>query len=120
MKKLGLIMFVMLFGVFGANAQETAKVKTIQVQTSAICGECKERIEDKLNYTKGIIYAELDLKTKIVEVKYKTKFLTATQIRLIIVSLGYNADNAKRNTEAYNKLPSCCKSGGSCDQIEEY
>jgi copper chaperone CopZ len=44
---------------------------TVQIKTSAQCGDCKERIEGKLNQTKGVIYAELNLETKVVEVKFK-------------------------------------------------
>ena len=31
----------------------------VKIQTSAQCGDCKERIESALNQTKGVIYAEL-------------------------------------------------------------
>ncbi len=114
MKKLGLLMVLFMLGTLSSHAQKPPKTKTIQIQTSAICGMCKDRIEDKLNYTKGIVFAELDLETKIVEVKFKTKYLTATQVRLIITSLGYDADDAKKNQEAYENLPGCCQKEGEC------
>ena len=95
-----------------ATAQSTVKVKTVKIQTSAICGMCKTRIEKKLNYTKGIVFAELDLETKELTVKFKTKFLTAESVRKVVSDLGYHADDTKRNKDAYANLPRCCQDGG--------
>lgn len=108
-----------LFFLFGATAmaQEKVggpKVQIIKIQTSAICEMCEERIENKLNYTKGVVYAELDLDTKVLTVKFKTKMITADQVRQIIADLGYDADDVKKNQEAHAKLPKCCRQAGEC------
>jgi len=54
MKTITLSLFFVLVStvIFGQ------KTITSQIQTSAQCGDCKERIEGKLNYTKGIKFAE--------------------------------------------------------------
>ena len=100
--------------MYYSNAQETVKKKTeiIVIQTSAECGKCKDRIENALNYTKGIVYAELDNETKKVTVKYKTAVLSDSQIKQKIAEIGYDADEVKAKEEAVNKLPTCCKPGG--------
>ena len=95
-------------------AKKAKKVKTITFLTSAICGECTERIEKALNYTKGIVFAELDEESKEVTVKYKTKLLTEAQVKAVVTNLGYDAADTKRNEEAFNKLPKCCQSPGHC------
>jgi len=46
------------------SQEKKSKFQTVIIQTSAECGDCKERIENGLNYTKGISFAELDLETK--------------------------------------------------------
>lgn len=84
----------------------------IKIQTSAECNECKVRLEDKLNYTKGVKFAELDLETKIIAVGYSEKKISVDEIKKIISELGYDADEVKANPEAYEKLPACCKVGG--------
>jgi len=84
----------------------------IKIQTSAECNDCKVRLEDKLNYTKGVKFAELDLETKIIVVGYSEKKITSDEIKKIISELGYDADDVKANPEAYEKLPACCKVGG--------
>jgi len=88
------------------------KAETIVIQTSAQCNDCKERIEGKLNYTKGVKFAELDLETKKVTVKYSPKKITLQKIKETIASVGYDADELKAKQEDVLKLPKCCQPGG--------
>ena len=109
---LGLILFV---GTSFAQDKKP-KTRTIEFKTTAICEACKERIEDELNYTKGIVFAELDLDTKIVQVKFKTKFMNEDRVKAIVANIGYNAGDTKRNEDAFNKLPKCCRIEGECKE----
>lgn len=86
--------------------------QTTSIQTNAQCGECKERIERELNFTKGIIFAELDLETKKVEVKYSSKKTSPEEIKKKIASIGYKADDVAPNKKAQEELPKCCQPGG--------
>ena len=66
------VLVVVLSGC--ATMKEGNPVKqVVAIQTNAQCGDCKERIEKEFNFTKGVIFADMDLKTKIVEVKYSSK-----------------------------------------------
>ena len=95
------------------NAQEKQpKIMEVTMQTSAECGDCKERIENKLNYTKGVIYSDLDVRTKKLTVKYKTSKITLDEIKTIVSNIGYTIDDVEANPEAVNKLPECCQPGG--------
>jgi copper chaperone CopZ len=85
---------------------------TIQIQTSAQCDDCKERIEGKLNYTKGIKFAELNDQTKIVTVKYDPKKIELLAIKQTIAKIGYDADEVKAAKEDVEKLPKCCQPNG--------
>ena len=85
---------------------------TVQIKTSAQCGDCKERIEGKLNQTKGVIYAELNLETKVVEVKFKESKTNKETLKGVIVGIGYDADDQKANLEAQKALPLCCQPNG--------
>ncbi len=107
MKAILLLSIALLFTGF-INAQ----TKTVVIQTSAECGSCKIRIEDKLNYTKGIKFAELNLKDKKVTVKYSAKKISSAQIKKVLSETGYDADNVKAIASAVDKLPACCKPGG--------
>ena len=107
---LSIVMVLFVFTSFSQNS----KTRTISFKTSAICEECKERIENELNYTKGIIFAELDLETKVLTVKYKTKVINEYQVKGLVARVGYDAGDVPRDDTAFNALPKCCKSEGFC------
>lgn len=86
--------------------------KEVKIKTSSECGMCKERIEGKLDYTKGIKNSNLDIDSKVLTVKYDPNKITVEQIKTIVVELGYDADDQKANTEAQQNLPKCCQPHG--------
>jgi copper chaperone CopZ len=83
----------------------------VSIQTNAQCGDCKVRIEEELNFTKGIVFADLDLETKKVEVKYNSKKTSPKEIKKKIASIGYSADEVSPNKKAQGELPKCCQPG---------
>ncbi len=95
-----------------AFGQKQKKVQQIDIQTSAECGSCKERLEGKLNYTSSIVFADLDVPSKVLTVKFKTKKISLEEIKKIVSELGYDADEMKANPTAYEALSQCCKVGG--------
>jgi periplasmic mercuric ion binding protein len=103
------ILLSTLFLNFGLQAQKTQEV---QIQTSAECGDCKQRIEDKLNYVGGIRFAELDVPSKVLTVKFQQAKISLTEIKKIISEIGYDADEIKAIPEAVQALPKCCQPGG--------
>ncbi len=106
-------MLVLLFVSNLAFSQKPAsKTETVVIMTSAECDECKERIEGSLNYTKGVKFAELDVNSRKLTVKFKNDVITLTEIKKQISNLGYNADEVLADPVAYEKLPACCKAGG--------
>jgi len=105
------IFLLTLFIIFSLTSfsQKKPKVQTELISTSSQCDACKERIEGKLNYTKGIKYAELDLETNKIEVKFSTKKITLLEIKQILNQLGYDANESKAKKEDVEKLPKCCQ-----------
>jgi mercuric ion binding protein len=114
MKNSILIMSLMMLVGLSSMTNQSTKTKTITFITTAVCGECKERIEEKLNYTKGVIFAELNLDNKMLTVKYKPEIITDVKIKEILANLGYSSDTVVRNHEAYLALPKCCRGAESC------
>lgn len=109
-------LFPLLLIFFATNIAwgQQAKTSTISFPTSAVCDECKERIETKLNYTKGVIYAELDVETKILTVKFKPTVISSQEIKEILASIGYSSDTVQRDSAAFEALPKCCKGTEIC------
>ena len=94
------------------SQEKKQKFETVTIQTSAECGDCKKRIEDGLNYTKGVSFAELDLETKKVTVKFNVTKISLVDVRKKINSIGYDADESKADQDAQKRLPTCCQPGG--------
>ena len=109
-----LLILSLAFSVAGFSQDKQAKTAVTKFKTSAVCGSCKERIEDKLNYSKGIVFAELDEDTKVLTVKYKTKVLNPEKIKYLVSQIGYDAGETPRDPDAFAKLPGCCQSEGHC------
>jgi mercuric ion binding protein len=108
-----IVLLLTLFTIGVARAQEKEqKFQTVVIQTSAECGDCKDRIEEALNYTKGVVFAELDLETKKVTVKFATKKISLQQVKDAISAIGYDADEVKAESKAQLSLPKCCQPNG--------
>lgn len=111
MKTIGIISLICLLN-FVAFGQAPAKTTTVVIQTSAQCGDCKERIEGALNLSKGIKSVELDMESKKVTVVYKNKKTNFDNICKVLNDTGYDADGHKAVPAAVQKLPKCCQPGG--------
>jgi len=94
---------------------QTDKFAEIKIKTSAICGMCKETIENNLAFEKGIKKSVLDVDSKIVTVTYNPEKITPEKIRLAISKVGYDEDDIPANAKAYKKLDGCCKKGAVCN-----
>ena len=92
--------------------QKKSTIDTAYIKTSALCGDCKERIESTLNYQKGVKFTELNLETKIATCVYKPSKVSLSELRLALVGVGYDADEMKADPEAVKLLPKCCQPGG--------
>ena len=91
------------------NVAKADDEKVVKIKTTAVCEMCKARIERTLGLSKGVKESNLDLKDKVVTVKYNPKKTTPEEIRATIVNTGYDADDALANQKAHDKLPNCCK-----------
>src|SRR5690554_8002875 len=93
-----------------ATAKDGEPVKrTAFIQTNAQCGDCKERMESVLNFESGIIYSDLNMEDKKMEVKYNSKKISLAEIKTIISNIGYDADEVQANKSGQSSLPACCQ-----------
>ena len=113
MKKI-LTLLAMIVAIQVSAQEEPVKVaggNQVKIQTSAICGMCKETLEYDLAFEKGVKEAILNLDDKVMTIVYNPKKTDLEKLRTRITKVGYNADDLKRDPEAYEKLPLCCKDG---------
>lgn len=112
MKNSLLFLLALVVSSYGFSQKATGKTETVVIMTSAECDECKERIEGSLNYTKGVKFAELDVESRKLTVKFKNDVISLEEIKKQISLLGYNADEVLADPTAFEKLPACCKPNG--------
>ena len=107
MKKVIITAIALIFSVAGK-----AQTDTVRIKTSAICQECKERIEHDLSFEKGVKSNVMNLDTKEVTVVYNSQKTDPEKIRVAITKIGYDADSLKAEAKAFKKLPECCRAPG--------
>ena len=102
--------FIAVFSILTINAW--AQKETVQIITSAECVAncCKDRIEEEMQFTKGVTAVNLNVESQVLTVTFKTKKNSVENIRKIISSIGYDADDVRANESAHNALPNCCQS----------
>lgn len=102
-----------MFATISMQAQDKKKkeknIETIEIQTSAVCGMCKERLEHDMAFEKGVKFVELNDETKVLTIKYKKGKNTKENLKKAVTKIGYDADEMPANLKAYNALPACCK-----------
>ena len=102
-------LIIILFSILTVTA--SAQKETVKILTSAPCIGmcCKDRIEQEMQFTKGVRAVDLDIESGILTVTFKTKKTDADKLRKAVSLIGYNADDVKANKKAHDKLPSCCQ-----------
>jgi copper chaperone CopZ len=98
-----------------ASAQEKKTVQTAVIKTKIHCDHCKacetcgQRFNQTLIREKGVQMVTLDEKAMTIKVTYNSKKTNIDAIKLAISKLGYDADDIKADTIAYEGLDGCCK-----------
>lgn len=83
-----------------------------KIQTSAECDKCKKAIEKAINRLDGVKSSSLEVESRIFTVKFKSEDISLDKIKSVINKTGYDADETKADSKAYDRLPDCCKVGG--------
>ena len=109
MFSLTILVTMVILLMSSSGYSQDKKNAEIKIKTSAVCGMCKDKIEQGLAYEKGIKDVSLDVETKIATVNYNPAKITPDQIRKAISKLGYDADEVLADKKAYDKLPKCCQ-----------
>ncbi|MGB0933438.1 MAG: heavy-metal-associated domain-containing protein [Lishizhenia sp.] len=100
------------FFSYSQKQDKPSKKAETTIKTDVQCGDCEGRIEGKLNYTKGIKFAEVNVKADEILVRYNARKITLSEIETLISELGYDANNTKAVVTKQKTLPLCCQPGG--------
>lgn len=92
-----------------AQSEKESKYQSITIKTSAICQQCKDRLEHDMAFEKGVKSVVLDLETKELTVTFKRGKNTKENLKKAVTKIGYDADELTAEAKAYDNLPACCK-----------
>ncbi len=107
------IRFLLLAGILSFGCRPSPKLETATIAAkSMVCGTCARTIEKAVYRVEGVREVNVDVKEKIVEVKFVPSQTNVETIEMAISDAGYDANNRKRNPDAYGKLDACCKIDG--------
>lgn len=96
-----------------ASAQKTNQKAVIK--TFLHCDHCKEcetcglKFKTEMLKINGVKMYELDDKAMTFTVYYNAKKTNLQNIKIAISKLGYDADDVKADSKAYESLDGCCK-----------
>jgi len=109
MKTLKTILIAVFAGVFSSAM---ASSDTLKIKSSVQCKQCKERIENKLSFAKGVIAVKVDIKQNEVMIIFNSEKTSTENLKKELTKIGYDADELPADKKAYDKLPKCCQKGG--------
>ena len=94
--------------LFGASVV-FAKDKTEKFLVNGKCEMCEKRIEMAALSVKGVSKAYWNKETKEISVILDDSKTDLHQVHMAIAKVGHDTQMHKATSEAYDKLPSCCK-----------
>jgi hypothetical protein len=84
------------------------KTETIKIKTSAVCGMCKDRIENGMAFEKGVKDVSLDVETKEATIRYNVKSTNPDELRItatIEVPAHKELNNRNNSCKAELQIP---------------
>ena len=90
------------------EGHDTIKVSTIEVKGMK-CTSCVAAVKRALTAVEGVESVQVDLEKKHAVVRYHPEDVQVAFLERAIADVGYNANKVKRNEDAYEQLPLCCK-----------
>ncbi len=85
---------------------------TVIKANSMVCGSCAKNVQKAVARVEGVKEVNVDIKTKTVQVSFLPAKTDVGMIESAITGAGYDANERKRDKEAYEKLDACCKIDG--------
>ena len=107
MKTKMLSLLALVFIAVTTVRAQTEKKETFKVAGN--CGMCETRIENAATSVDGVLSADWDKETKMIDVKLTSEKVEIHKIHMAIAKAGHDTKMHKASDEVYDKLPGCCK-----------
>ncbi len=111
MQKIFILLIVLDVGLIACQKSERAATTTpVDIKVSTIqCESCVKNVKTALQELEGVKTAAVDLKTKVAHVSFDPAMLGLGDLENAIAKAGYDANDTKRDSLAYEDLHACCK-----------
>ncbi len=73
------------------------------------CGMCEKRIENAVNEMEGVSWADWELETLELTVKFDPSVVTLDEIKQKAAEVGHDTEDVRATEESYEGLHACCK-----------
>jgi periplasmic mercuric ion binding protein len=73
------------------------------------CNLCAETVQNAVRKIEGVESVTVDLETKTAHVTFDSLKTSMGKIETAVSAAGYDANQTKRDENAYAKLPGCCQ-----------
>ena len=103
-----LIASIITLTTLAGFSQKKGKVEA-KFHVEGICNMCKNRIEETVNFSKGVKSASWNKETEVLVVVYKEGKTTPQEIGEALAKAGHDNDYAKATDEDYEKISKCCR-----------
>jgi len=93
------------------NKKPENKSKTTETSfwVGGTCDLCKERIEGSLKGVPGILFADWNVDSKMIKVKFDKNKIKENTIHEKISAVGHDTEKMKAKDDVYDNLMECCK-----------
>lgn len=114
-KEILLVIIISCFNATMISAQENKKNMKAVIQTSIYCDHCKvcetcdQKLKTEIKKINGVKMYELNEQKMTLTVYYNGEKTDLNAIRTAITKMGYDADEMKADSTAYEMLDECCK-----------
>ncbi|NRB46076.1 MAG: TonB-dependent receptor [Saprospiraceae bacterium] len=97
------LMLLCLVAEVGLSQRDTSSLFV-----DGVCGMCEDRIETAASKVKGVIQADWDVDSRILNLITKSNY-KESKLHKAVNAVGHDTESVKASDEAYNKLHACCK-----------
>lgn len=112
MSKQLLLLPLILLVFLSFNCVKQPQLETVMINSAGIgCSHCEDNIKKAIYALEGVKEVNVDVEKKNIEVKFVPAQTNLQTIEITLTRAGYDANDKKRDPEAYENLDECCKHG---------
>jgi len=100
---------VCLLSLISIQAQDKKRNAKVNIEVDGVCMMCKKRIEKAALTTKGVKYANWNVKSHELVIIIDERKTSKTKVCEVLAKAGHDSEDIKATIEAYDNLHPCCK-----------